>query len=89
MKGVSLFIAIAAWIAACAWAVEKTGNLIPDRSMRLLTKFFLFVIISTAPLLNVMTKAAEFCASGKWSEQKAQWCAMAASTYGAPRKGPQ
>lgn len=89
MKGASLFIAIAAWVALCGWAVEKTGNLIPDRSMRLLTKFLLFVIISTTPLLNVMAKAAELCASGKWSERRAQWCAIAMSAYATPRKGSQ
>ena len=85
MKGVSLFIVLAAWISLCGWAVEKIGNLIPDRSMRLLTKFLLFVIIATTPLLNAMAKAAELCASGTWSEQKAQWCAVAMSVYGPSR----
>jgi len=87
MKGVSLLIVIAAWIALCGWAVEKTGNLIPDRSMRLLAKFLLFVIIATMPLLNAMAKAAGFCAAKTWSEQKAQWCAVAMSVYGPSRKG--
>jgi len=58
MKGAALFIAIAAWIAFCGWAVEKIGNLIPDRSMRLLTKFLLFVLFFTTPLLHVMARAA-------------------------------
>jgi hypothetical protein len=89
MKGLSVFIVVAAWITVCGWTVEKIGNLIPDRSMRLLTKFLLFAIIATMPLLNVMAKAAELCASAKWGEQKAQWCAIAMSAYAAPRKGSQ
>jgi len=89
MKEILLFIVMVAWIAVCAWAVEKLGNLMPDRSMRLLVKFFLFLIITTTPLLNVMAKAAEFCASEKWIEQKAQWCAIATSAYATPRKGSQ
>jgi hypothetical protein len=89
MKGISLFIVMAAWIALCGWVVEKTGNFIPDRSMRLLTKFLLFVLIATTPLLNAMAKAAELCAAGRWSEQKAQWCAVAMSAYPAHRKGLQ
>lgn len=89
MKGAALLIVITAWIALCGWVVEKTGNLIPDRSLRLLTKFLLFVLIATAPLLNAMAKAAEFCTSGTWSEQKSQWCAVAMSAYGTHRKRVQ
>lgn len=77
MKGVSLFIAIAAWIALCGWAVEKTGNLIPDRFMRLLTKFLLFVLFFTLPLLKLLEATGNSGVSATLSEQKAQRRAVA------------
>jgi len=58
MKGALLSIAIGVWIIFCGWAVEKIGNLIPDRSMRLLTKFLLFLLFMTTPLLHIAARAA-------------------------------
>jgi hypothetical protein len=58
MKDVFLFVAIVAWIAVCGWAVERLGNLIPDRSMRLLTKFLLFVLFVTTPWLHIAARAS-------------------------------
>jgi len=86
MKGAALFIAIAAWIAFCGWAVEKIGNLIPDRSMRLLTKLLLFVLFFTMPLLKLMEATGSSGTSGTLSEQKAQRRAVAMSGQIASRK---
>jgi hypothetical protein len=58
MKELLLFVVIAVWITVCGWGVERAGNLIPDRSMRLLTKFLLFVLFAFSPLLSMATGAA-------------------------------
>jgi hypothetical protein len=67
MKEIFLFVVIVAWIALCGWGVEKAGNLIPDRAMRLLTKFLLFVLFAFAPLFSMVARAAEPRAIGERS----------------------
>ena len=77
MKGVSFFIAIAVWIALCGWVVEKIGSLVSDRSMRLLTKFLLFALFFTLPLLKLLEATGSSGVSATLSEQKAQRRAVA------------
>ena len=72
MAGVLFFAAIAAWIISCAWLAEKVGNLIPDREMRLVTKFLLFVLLAATPFFNTAAKTVESGAPGKRNEQNSQ-----------------
>lgn len=86
MKEFFFLVVIAAWVVVCGWAVEKIGNLIPDRSMRLLTKFLLFVLFTTMPLLHMAARAAESGVPGKRGEQSAQQGAVP-SGHAQSRKG--
>ena len=70
MKETLLLIATVPWIILCSWMVEKIGNLIPDRAMRLLLKFLLFVLFVTMPLFYLAGGTSG--ASGKRSEHKVQ-----------------
>lgn len=72
MKETFLFVVIAAWIALCGCGVEKAGNLIPDRAMRLLAKFLLFVLFAFAPLLTMVERDAGARSVRKWSKQNVQ-----------------
>jgi hypothetical protein len=89
MKDILLFVVIVAWIILCSWAVEKLGNLIPDRAMRLLTKFLLFVLFFTLPVLHLAGRTTEPGASGKRSEDKAQRSGIPMNGYTTDRKGLQ
>ena len=72
MKEFFFLVVIAAWIVVCGWAVEKIGNLIPDRSMRLLTKLLLFVLFFTMPLLHIAARWDTSGVPGKRGEQNAR-----------------
>ena len=86
MKEFFFLVVIAAWVVVCGWAVEKIGNLIPDRSMRLLTKFLLFALFTTMPLFHMAARAAESGATGKRGGQNAQQGAVQ-SGHAKNRKG--
>jgi hypothetical protein len=88
MKEFFFLVVMAAWIAVCGWAVEKIGNLIPDRTMRMLTKFLLFVLFFTMPLLHIAARSAESDASVKRDEQNAQQ-GVVPSGHAKNRKGLQ
>jgi hypothetical protein len=87
MKEILLLIAMVAWIILCTWPVEKIGNLIPDRAMRMLLKFLLFVLFVTMPLLHLAGRATEPGAPGKQSEHKAQRNGIPANSLVTDRKG--
>ena len=86
MKEFFFFVVVAAWVVVCGWVVEKIGNLIPDRSMRLLTKFLLFVLFFTMPLLHIAGRWTESGVPGKRGEQNAQQGAVP-SGHAKNRKG--
>jgi hypothetical protein len=89
MKGISLFIVVAVWVSLCGWFVEKIGNLMPDRSMRMLAKFLLFVIFAIMPVLELVAKATESGAPKHVSEQKARRPTIVVSNQAVYRKGSQ
>lgn len=89
MKEILLLIAMVAWIILCTWPVEKIGNLIPDRPMRMLLKFLLFVLFVTMPLLHLAGKTTGPGAPGARSEHKAQGSGIPANSLATDRKGLQ